>query len=678
MAGYEIGISGLHAAQSALEVVGNNLANAATEGYHRQRAELRPRPEVYSGGHMIGQGVEIDGITRMVSDFLDAEIVNQGSILKQIEKELEGLTTMESAFAELTTSAISSAIDDFFNSMHSLAASPSNVNMQSLVTSGAESLCNLVRNLGTVVNEMEDLAYTEAQSTVEEINLLTSQITELNDRIHSLSVRGKEVSNLLDQRGQLISQLAELVGITTYTKDYNVVDIVVGDVTVVLGARSTELAVGLVADGDDFNMGITAAGQNTYDTNISGGRMGGLISMYNTIASDVGERLDTLALTLIQQTNRLHVQGVGTDGSFDRLTGWTMSETDVANMVPPVTDGTIYIRLTDAAGNVTRHEVAVTAATSTLASVAADIAAIPGLDLNTGVNSGRLQIVANPGYTFDFLPGALAAPSDYPLGPLAGGPTGEAAPDIRIHGVYSGTENQTYTCTVSTTPPASSLAIGAGTMELTVVDGNGVTVARINIGEGYKGGHDVDSIMGFDSGLKISLGANGSSPGFLNDGEQFEIQALADSDTSGFLAAVGINTFFAGVDATSIAVAEDIRNDTGRIAVSRSVELTDSENALRMGELGDTALEGLTGMDPKSYYRELATDVGNRIAVNKMRQDNAHGIWRNLSQQRAEVSGVDMNDEAAMMLVFERMFQAMAKYMNAISRSLDTILGMSV
>ena len=72
-----------------------------------------------------------------------------------------------------------------------------------------------------------------------------------------------------------------------------------------------------------------------------------------------------------------------------------------------------------------------------------------------------------------------------------------------------------------------------------------------------------------------------------------------------------------------------------------------------------------------------ADDPGNleeRQAVAQVRQDGVSGIWRSLTKQRDETSGVDMNDEAAKMLVFERMFQAMAKYINTISNSLDTIM----
>ncbi len=674
MAGYEIGISGLHAAQLALDIVGNNLANGATEGYHRQSIDLRPVADVFTAGHHIGQGVSVAGIQRMIDKLLDGEIVSQESSMAQIQKELEALTTMESAFAELTTSALSSAMDDFFNSIHELASNPSDVNLQSLVVSGAETLANQLRNLAAVVTDLEDQTYSEARDTIEDVNMTTMQIAELNKRIASLGVRGQETNNLQDQRDQLITKLSQMIGIKTYRREYDVVDVVVGDTTVVLGSHYSRLGIGLVANNGEYDLAVTPEGQVAYDTKLSGGRIGGLISLRNVIIREISNQLDSLAETIIRKTNDLHVQGVGSAGSFQRLYGWTMTESDVDAFVPPVVDGAIHLRLTSPLGGVTRHTITIDADTSTLASVAADIAAIPGLDLNTGVNAGRLQIVANPGYSFDFLPGALALPSGFPSGPLAGsGPAPEQQPPkIQIRGNYTGDSNQTYTCTVATTPPGGTQAVGNGIMELEVRDGSGITVAKINIGSGYVPG----TVVGVNEGIKIVLNTNGSSPGYLNDGEVFEIEALSDSDTSGFLSAVGINCFFSGVDATSIAISEDIHESGTRIAVSRSVEMTDSENALAMAEIGDISYSELNSLSPKSFYRALATDVGNQISVLKIRQENTQGVWRNLSEQRSQVSGVDMNDEAAKMLLYERMFQAMAKYMSTVSKTLDAVLAL--
>ncbi len=675
MAGYEIGISGLHAAQLALDVIGNNLANGATNGYHRQEVDLRPIEDVYTGGHQIGQGVSVAGIRRMVDKLLDGEIVSYESDMAQIEKELEALTTIESAFAELTTSALSSAMDDFFDAMHELAASPTDVNLQSLVVSGAETLANQLRNLSSVARDLEDRTYSEARETINDVNILTAQIADLNDRIASLSVRGKETNNLQDQRDQLIATLSRMIGIKTYQREYDVVDVVVGDTTVVLGSNYTRLDVGLVENDGEYDLGVTPVGQSSYNTRVEGGRIGGLISLRNSIVRGISNSLDTLAGVVIRETNLLHVQGVGSAGSFERLSGWTMTETNVNQFVPPVTDGQICIRLTSPTGEVTRHIVTVDAETSTLSSVAADIAAITGLNLNTGVNAGRLQIVANAGYSFDFLPGALSLPSGYPSGALAGagGGANEAPPIIQILGTYTGSTNQTYTCTVQTTPPGGTLAIGNGTMELEVKDGAGEVVAKINLGAGYFPG----TIVGVNKGLKIQFNSDGVSPGYFNDGEQFEIQALANSDTSGFLTATGINCFFSGVDAGSIAVSEHVKESGAHIAVSRSVEMTDSANALALAAIGDTESQGLNNLSPKSFYRNLATDVGNQIAVTKTRQENTEGVWRNLSEQRSKVSGVDMNDEAAKMLLYERMFQAMAKYMRTVSSSLDVLLSLA-
>lgn len=203
-----------------------------------------------------------------------------------------------------------------------------------------------------------------------------------------------------------------------------------------------------------------------------------------------------------------------------------------------------------------------------------------------------------------------------------------------------------------------------------VKNGSAVTVATINIGEGYVPG----TIVEIEDGVKISFGPNGVSAGYFNDGDVFTLSALSDSDTSDFLAAVGINCFFSGTDATSIGVCSDISDSGSRIAVSCSVEMTDSRNASLMAGVGDVARSELNGLTLKEYYRALATDIGNQISVMEMRHENTGGVLRNLSNQRDATSGVDINEEATKMLVFERMFQAMAKYINAVSDTLDSLI----
>ena len=91
-------VSGLRNHQVRMDIIGNNIANAATEGYHRQEIELKSKNEVLIGGFPIGQGVDFDRVVRAIDHLLDNEIVNQESSFSQISKELDTLKVMENAF----------------------------------------------------------------------------------------------------------------------------------------------------------------------------------------------------------------------------------------------------------------------------------------------------------------------------------------------------------------------------------------------------------------------------------------------------------------------------------------------------------------------------------------------------------------------------------------------------
>jgi len=128
MDSYSIGLSGLDAAQKALETIGNNIANAATEGYHRQRINLVPRYTSQSGPVILGGGVDVAGITRMIDNFLEQEILRQQSSLGQVSQEFSTLRTVETAFGELSSgSGLNSAIDEFFNALQDLSAHPTEI-----------------------------------------------------------------------------------------------------------------------------------------------------------------------------------------------------------------------------------------------------------------------------------------------------------------------------------------------------------------------------------------------------------------------------------------------------------------------------------------------------------------------------------------------------------------------
>jgi flagellar hook-associated protein 1 FlgK len=426
------------------------------------------------------------------------------------------------------------------------------------------------------------------------------------------------------------------------------------------------MELGLVNAGGTFKLGLRPVGTEDYNTQVSGGTLGGLFGLRNTSIPELENRLDSLAGTIIRETNRLHLQGVGQDGSFTNLTGWTMSQSTLSELVPPVVPGEFYVRVTDSAGTTVSHSVSVTAS-STIGEVAAALAAVGGLS-GTSFSGGRLQLIADAGYTFDFLPGVRSTPTFAASDPMAG--TDQARPTILLSGQYTGTANQTYTCTVNTEPPGQTLAVGNGVMSLVVTDQNGVAVASVAIGAGYTPGE----VIALADGIKISLNVNGISGGYLTGGDGFTVEAIADSDPTGFLAAAGMNVFFSGVDSGSMDLSDNVKNSGRKIAVYRSPDQDNNGNAVLLAKLRDQTFASLGSLSMKDYYRQTVIGLGNDISVTQMQYENADGVLRSLTQQRDAVSGVDINDQASLMMVYERMFQAMARYMNTINETQKAVL----
>jgi len=651
MDSFGIGISGLNAAQRAFDIIGNNIANAATDGYHRQRLNLNPAYSSQIGPVILGGGVDIAGITRLIDGFLEKEILRQQSSLEQVSQELAMLRTVENSFGELSYGGgLSTAMDDFFNAMQDLSAHPAESIWQNQAVTSAQTMAAKFKTLGQFLTTLKGQISLEAENVVNQINDLTGTIAELNHNINKQEISSGQAYNLRDQRDQCIAELSKLISVETDSREYGVVDVSTNGIPLVVSTSAFELEVGIT---EDLGLGIAAAGESNYSTDIQGGRIGALLSLKNDLIAGIHNDLDNLANAIIQQINQYHVQGVGSEGSFTELNGFSMISDNLTDFDPPVSDGSIYIRVTNTStGAVTRTEVPIDASTDSLTSIATAITAITGL--TASVYDFKLHIQADTDYKFDFLPSVLPTPTSSDF-------TGATSPPaISVSGNYTGTENQTFTFTVSGTG-----SVGNDSLQITVTDGDGNTVTTLNVGSGYAAGDRLD----ISNGIKIALGV-----GDLADGNTFQVDAFANTDTSGVLAGAGINTFFSGSNASNIAVCSDISASPGRIATALRDDMTDNNNALRMVGLRDEAVSDLDSMTPAEYYRRLITDIGQQVSVKQSHQKNVEVMVQNLTSQQSEISGVNINDEAARMLIFEQMFKAMAKYLSTLQSSLSTIM----
>ena len=201
MDGIDIALSGFNAAQGAFGVIGNNIANAATDGYHRQRIELAPSNFAQTGDTALGGGVDIAGVTRVMDELLQKAIFGQKALLGQVSQERATLGTVESAFGELSGGGgLSETIDHFFNSLKDLGAHPSEAIWQEIT--------GLKRGLVLVTGVTGSGKSTTISSLINHINLnRKARIITLEDPVEFIF---KNESSMVSQRqvGQDVSSFS--------------------------------------------------------------------------------------------------------------------------------------------------------------------------------------------------------------------------------------------------------------------------------------------------------------------------------------------------------------------------------------------------------------------------------------------------------------------------------------
>jgi len=110
------------------------------------------------------------------------------------------------------------------------------------------------------------------------------------------------------------------------------------------------------------------------------------------------------------------------------------------------------------------------------------------------------------------------------------------------------------------------------------------------------------------------------------------------------------------------------------VATAYGGDLTDNTAALRLAGVRDEGVDDLTGMTPGEYYHRIVAHLGQQVGLRESRQANIEAMVQNLEKRRSEISGVNINDEAAQLMIYEKMFQAVAKYLSTLQLTMNTLM----
>lgn len=307
-------LSGLQASQRALATTSHNIANAATEGYSRQRLELGTRPPEFSGAGYTGTGVDVQDVRRVYDAFLGEE-VRSGTAG---EARLEVFSELSGRVGDLLGSdsgGLSRGLQSFFDSLQSLANDPASTPVRQTLLSEADSLS---RRIGTIDGQLASLsseANARIDNSVTTINGLAQAIADTNDRIASApgAADGNFSSDLLDQRDRLLQQLSSEIEVSVVPAAMGTANVFVGNgQTLVLGNDATTLSSGEGSFGPALRE--VSVGGSVVTGQLSGGTLGGLLDFQREVLNPARNELGRTAVGLAEAFNAQHSEGLDLEG----------------------------------------------------------------------------------------------------------------------------------------------------------------------------------------------------------------------------------------------------------------------------------------------------------------------------------------------------------------------------
>ncbi|MDQ4504517.1 flagellar hook-associated protein FlgK [Sinomonas sp. ASV322] len=322
--------SGLVAAQQALDVAGQNVANAGTDGYTRQRVDQAalgpagPAGLSSAAGPRVGEGVAVQRIERLGNALLDASVRSTTAAAGYAAQRSAAYQGIESALQEPGSSGVSAQLHSFWAAWHDVANQPGEPAPASvLIDSGKQLAARLSGGYATLAGQWS-ATRADAATMVTTVNDAARQIAALNVRIRSALAAGGTANELVDARSRLTETVASLAGGTVREQADGTVTVLVGGNALVDGdaARAIGLA-GAATMGTSPGPSLVWADRPSVPASLDGGSLAGALSVLAPAdghgtggpIAEAAAGYNALATSLAAAVNAVHTSGRTTGGA---------------------------------------------------------------------------------------------------------------------------------------------------------------------------------------------------------------------------------------------------------------------------------------------------------------------------------------------------------------------------
>lgn len=703
-------LSGLSASQIGLDVAASNITNANTEGYTRKIAQLKSQ---VIGNQSVGGGVTVAAITRNISESLQLEMRTQTSKLAEDDARFSFIDRIQTVFgAPSANTSLTARLTEFTNQLESIALNPNDPVRHTELLSLGRTLANQISSNASAIQELRSDVDRELETSVTTINQAIDDIGQLNEKISRNTTMGLATGDLEDQRDIAVNKIAEQLSIRVFKRDNNeiVVYTASGFKLVDNSPQYLEYTPAafvqpdtLLEEGGFNTIGFTDTSLPTdLTTNTRSGRMQGLLDLRDAVLPDMASQLENISRTLKDALNAIHNQGTAFPPP-KTLTGIrTLNSTD-----PFTATGTLRFAVTNSGGEYVDY-VDVDMATATaggtinsfITAVNASTTAVGGVAFSTvgqlSLVNGKLEVAALGSNRIALGEGAAPATT------ATESVTGKGLGIAHFFGL-----NDFFTSRVDETNPARLVSgetyrltdafVGTGSVRLAVTDASGVVVNSYDLDLATLGGtindlvNDINAAAGL--GMTASIGTDGKLRLVADNSDESIAVNLLSPPATETVTGLNFMTYFNFQDprhsATSLEVRAELISNPQRLTrgvlnpVTITPPITDPIFAVTAGDATNAqalansleqnrsfaATRSLNSLSTSltSYATLFLSASARTVAEYEETYTGQLGLQKELEARSSAVSGVDIEQEMANLVLLENAYNAAARVVKVTS-----------
>ena len=641
---FNTSVSALTANQVGLATTQHNIANANTPGFNRQEVDMSTRQAQVTGSGFIGQGADVFTVKRIYSEFLGNQLLKEQSTSSQLNTYYAQIQQINNMLAD-PTSGLSPAMQEFFGTVNNVSNNPESVPSRQSMLSGGTLLTSRFQSINQRLSELTEGANKQIGYSVTQINSYAKQIAALNMNIVlAQSANGQPPNDLLDQRDHLLTQLNQEVKATVVKGDNGSFSVfigsgqplVMGDQTLTMTTRYSPTDSSKLDIAFNYSNGVVATIQQS---SLQGGNLGGLLAFRDKSLTDTQNALGRVAMGLAGTFNQQHQMGQDLNGALG--VGF------FSQAIPQVNSSTNNVG---------------TAVVSASIAVASDYTALTGSDYLLKFNGGTSYTLTrlSDNLVTNYATGLPATPVDgLTLSSTAGAANGDT---FLIRPTVNGARDIALTISdpakIAAASPVRSNATlsNLGTGKISAVTVNLPPPVTPN---------PAHPLTDLNLQQPITITFNNPATTYDITGTGVGLPALGLAYTAG--ANISYNGWTMQISGTPAAT------DTFTVGANTAAT-ADGNNMLLLAGLQTKNLMAGGTTSYQGAYSQLVSAVGNKTRELEVTSQAQNSMVEQSIQTIQSFSGVNLDEEAANLLRYQRAYQAAGKALQVANVMFDTIL----